>query len=209
MPGEAGRESGLANGGMQGLARWTRGLLFAHAAVCLLAVGAALQFGPGFDDEDGSTAYLAVALVQFPLFLVTAILFLRWTYRANDTVHRLGAQGLGPSPGWAVGWYFVPVACLGMPFQAMRETWKASIDPQDWEIVRASPMLGWWWLCWLLGCFASLIALRLDMERDFEAAPRVAEMLTTASDLIFVPASLLLAAIVGRITALQNARLAS
>jgi hypothetical protein len=42
-----------------------------------------------------------------------------WIYRANANAHALGGD-LSVSPGWAVGWFFVPIACLFKPYLAMR-----------------------------------------------------------------------------------------
>ena len=50
------------------------------------------------------------------------------------------------SPGWSVGWFFVPVAGLFMPYRVLKELWKAS----HWHSIRAwqqgpgSPVLGVW-----------------------------------------------------------------
>jgi hypothetical protein len=50
------------------------------------------------------------------------------------------------TPGWAVGWWFVPFANLVKPFQTVRELWKAS-DPgaPDWWGSETLPVIGWWW----------------------------------------------------------------
>jgi hypothetical protein len=203
-------QAGLALHDLRGTGAWSQGLLCAQAAICALAVIIALLAGPGFMDEaSGSMHYALVSLAQAVIFIAGAIVFLRWTYCASANVHRIGAQGLGPSPGWAVGWYFVPIACLGMPFVAMKEIWKASIEPRDWEIVKATPLLGWWWAFWIVSNITGLAAFRLGSEETFAEAMSYAETLTIVSDATFVPASLLLAAIVSRITARQSGYLAS
>lgn len=203
-------QAGLGLYDLRGTGAWSQGLLCAQAAICALAVIIALLAGPGFMDEaNGSMPYALVSLGQAVIFIAGAIVFLRWTYCASANVHRIGAQGLGPSPGWAVGWYFVPIACLGMPFVAMKEIWKASIEPRDWEIVKSTPLLGWWWAFWILSNITGLVAFRLGSEAAFEDATSYAETFTNLSDATFVPASLLLAAIVGQITARQSGYLTS
>lgn len=208
-------EADRASPGLQdigALGAWTRGLLVAQALACLLAVAVAFMFGTAIDDENRSLPWLAISLVKIALFIVTAVTFLIWTHRATANAHRLGAPGLGFTPGWAVGWYFVPIACLGMPMAALRETWKASINPRDWEIVRLSPILDWWWAFWLLSCIADTLGWRIGSidEEAMQPVPSyVAEMLGIVADLLFVPASLLLCVIVGRVTAVQSRRLAT
>ncbi len=53
------------------------------------------------------------------LGIAAGVLFLIWVYRANRNAHCLGAEGMEYSPGWSVGWFFVPVACLVMPYNVL------------------------------------------------------------------------------------------
>src|SRR4051812_40932909 len=69
---------------------------------------------------EGSSARLSVlntmqelvGLGQLVIFIVTGITFLRWIHRANVNVRGFGAEGMTFTPGWSVGWYFVPIANL-------------------------------------------------------------------------------------------------
>lgn len=79
------------------------------------------------------------------IVLVTAIVWLVWQHRAQKNLEGLGATWLRFTPGWAVGWWFVPFASLVKPFQTVRELWKASGDPHGWQMRSTSPLLGWWW----------------------------------------------------------------
>ena len=65
-------------------------------------------------------------------------------------VHALGSPGLRFTPGWAVGWYFVPIANLWKPYQAMKEIWRASKNPGNWQAETTSGFLGWWWFWWII-----------------------------------------------------------
>jgi hypothetical protein len=190
---------------LTGLARTARTLLLVQSLLAAAAVACALSFGPGFDDENGSPLYLLVALIQMLVYIVAGVVVLRWIYLANGNVHALGAQGVG-GPAMAVAWYFIPIACLFMPFQSMREIWKASCRPRDWEIAPAPATIGWWWFFWVIGSIAGIAAFRLTDENAFAGAARAGEMLTTASDLLTIPASLLLAAIIAGVTAIQEAQ---
>jgi hypothetical protein len=89
-----------------------------------------------------------VALVAVGLFVATGVAWLMWQHRAQRNLHRLGVAGLAFTPGWAVGWWFVPVANLFKPFQAMRELWRASrADVEDafFAGARTWIVLAWWW----------------------------------------------------------------
>ena len=65
--------------------------------------------------------------------------------RVAKNVRALGATGLEFTPGWAVGWFFVPIAGFFKPFQAMREIWKASKNPLRWQEEATGSVVGWWW----------------------------------------------------------------
>src|SRR3954463_16165575 len=71
----------------------------------------------------------------------------RWIYRARANAHAL-SHDMTISPGWAVGWYFVPIANLFKPYQAMREIWYASSFGGEDGPVGLLPL---WWALWLAG----------------------------------------------------------
>ena len=106
------------------------------------------------------------------------------------------------SPGWSVGWYFVPLANLAMPFVAMRELWKASASPRDWQMGSAPATIPLWWACWIVANLAGMISFRLSLELDPETIPAV-ETLSLVSELFTIPAALLLTRIIAGIQAMQ------
>ncbi len=61
------------------------------------------------------------AFLEIPLRLATIVLFLIWIYRAFGNLSVLKARNLEFSPGWAVGWWFIPFANLVKPFQVVGE----------------------------------------------------------------------------------------
>jgi hypothetical protein len=89
-----------------------------------------------------------------------------WTYRAAANLPALGRYGMANTPGWCVGWYFVPFANLVKPVQAMSEIWRAS-DPESgegaWLSSRSTPLLALWWGPYLL---AGVIAWGSFLTRD-------------------------------------------
>src|SRR5262245_14851271 len=53
-----------------------------------------------------------IGVVQLTLFFITAVMFLRWLYRAYDNLTVLGVKDKKFTPGWAVGYYFFPLINL-------------------------------------------------------------------------------------------------
>jgi hypothetical protein len=90
-------------------------------------------------------------LVAIPAFLALLACFVlvgRWIYRANANAHCLSTD-MTISPGWAVGWFFIPFANLVMPYQAMKEAWRESQEAAGQFEEVESPLLPWWWGLWI------------------------------------------------------------
>ena len=66
---------------------------------------------------------IAIVTVELLVYLCASILFLVWVYRVNVNVRVMGAVGLRISPGWSVGFFFIPIFNLWKPYQAMNEVW--------------------------------------------------------------------------------------
>lgn len=191
-------------------ADWTRRLAWLQAA--LAAVIAAFAYprlgaGPDKSAPDLAAPDLAFILLtaQLLLFLAGGALALRWLYVASRNARALGAADMMVSPGWAVGWYFVPLANLVMPLVTIRELWRASANPRDWQAVPAPAWTILWWLFWLASNIAGMAAFRFEWEGDPDLLEAVG-IAQFASDILFVPAALLFAAIVGGIQAMQDER---
>jgi len=183
------------------LAGWTQWVLRLAAAVSAAAM--LLVWLRGFGTGQAGLVEAGVLIAQFALFVAAAIATLCWIYRANANAHALGAADMMVSPGWAVGWFFVPLMNLAMPFIAVREMWKASANPKDWQLEPAPAAILVWWLFWLASGIAGMIGFRLSLELGKAAGP-AAETSYFVSDLAFIPAALLLAWIIGRIQAMQS-----
>jgi len=126
--------------------------------------------------------YAAIGFAQTVLFIAEAIAFLMWVHRAHKNLSSLGATDLRFTPGWAVGWFFIPIMNLFRPYQAVAEISKAS-DPKvdttegtSWKSVAALPLVGWWWAFFLISNFAANIAMRAALSTSYS---------TELSDLLF------------------------
>jgi hypothetical protein len=180
------------------LAQW---LLWVQAGLSVLTV--AFLWMRGLEPQEAGPAEGALLIVQLLVFIAGAVLTLRWIYLANANARALGATDMMATPGWAVGWFFVPLANLVMPFQTMRELWKASARPADWQMERAPGAILLWWLLWLASGVTGSIASALSTEPEL-AEGSAAEAIYLLSDLCFIPALLLMAWLIGRIEAMQR-----
>ena len=99
--------------------------------------------------EQADTLVVASAVVWLVLFAVTGIVWCVWQHRAQRNAIELADGKLEFTPGWAVGWWFVPFANLVKPFQTVRELWKASHGGDNGRVVATWSVIGWWWGLWL------------------------------------------------------------
>lgn len=143
---------------------------------------------------------------QLALVIVTIIVFAVWIYRANVSVRAQGAEGLRYSPRSAVAWFFVPIAYLWKPYQAMSDLWRASKDPARWGEVQRGSILPLWWTFWLISGFLDQAAFRLSMKADTLGQIQAAGSLLVASDVVDIITAFLAYKLVSEITSMQQAR---
>jgi hypothetical protein len=98
------------------------------------------------------------------VFIVTGIVFLKWIHRANVNARGFGARGMTHTPGWAVGWFFIPIFSLFRPYQAMKELWKVSQDPTDWQTREGGALLSGWWALWIISNILGQVTMRMNPD---------------------------------------------
>jgi len=91
------------------------------------------------------SASAIVALFTLPLVFGATLMNWLWILYAARNTRALGAKNMRISPGWAVGWNLIPIANLVMPYFAMREIAKASVNAQDWRAQSAGQLIAIWW----------------------------------------------------------------
>jgi hypothetical protein len=74
--------------------------------------------------------------------LVTIITWLVWQHRVTVNVWARG-NPIATRPGWAVGWWFIPVANLWMPAVALARVYRASLSSSG-RPASAWIVAGWW-----------------------------------------------------------------
>ena len=116
--------------------------------------------------EDSDDAVMGVAFIALALYVATVIAFAMWIHRASSNLEPLNAQGQRFSPGWAVGWWFIPIMWLWRPYQVVKEIWNGS-DPyyvgeraRNWREAPVWGWLGWWWAIWIIASMAGTANFR-------------------------------------------------
>jgi len=143
-----------------------------------------------------------VGLAEMVSFLASGFLCLKWVYRSSLNAHAL-VPALTISPGWAVGWYFVPIALLFKPFQAMKEIWQASAQPAAWRSVDTPGLLRWWWGLWLLSSVLGNLSFRLQLEAKTLDMLVASDAVDLVGAMVAVPLNLVFINIVRRVSAMQ------
>lgn len=154
-----------ANAGLLALTKY----LFIAAA--LVAVGLAILFVKlksvgaklALAEADLQKSPLnLIVLTDMVISLACIAAFIVLIYRIARNAEHISGRPLDISPGWAVGWYFVPIAQFWMPYRA---TVEIAARSQGLETRTGDGgILGWWLL--LLGSIALHVAGVIVIESD-------------------------------------------
>jgi hypothetical protein len=147
---------------------------------------------------------LATAIALVLAWLVGYVAGGLWIVRVARNVLALGATGLDISPGWAVGWYAIPVGNLFKPFHAMQDIWRASVDAMHWRQVATPEWLRLWWGCWLGSNILSQASLQLTIRAKHIDDLLLANAVSVADEVAGIALCLMFALVVARVTATQN-----
>lgn len=139
-------------------------------------------------------------------FLVTGITFLRWTYLSNRNARLLGASDMDFTPAWAVGWYFVPIANLWKPYQALKETFKASHPDfaEDWKQAAHPEILPVWWTLWILASFVGQAVFRTTFRAETLEELITSSSITLVSDVLDIPLGIVVVLLVSKLQTWQS-----
>lgn len=101
-------------------------------------------------------------------YLATAVLFLRWTYLTKKNAISLGAKGLDFSPAMSVGHYFIPILTLWKPYQAIKETFRASHPHfrDNWKAAPHPALLPVWWTIWIAGNVVGQVMWNMSLKAE-------------------------------------------
>ena len=152
-----------------------------------------------------------ISILEVFLYLTTVVFFLIWLYRVYQNLTPLRSPNQEFTPGWAVGWWFIPFANLVKPYQVVREAWQESDPDFDPSLnflsnsISAPTFLGFWWAFWILSNISSNIASRMIDDDTGQALQGFAFVWIIASVLSMIAAALAIL-VVKTISARQDER---
>ena len=142
------------------------------------------------DAEANDKRQAVIAFSYLGVFIVSGVLILRWIYQANQNARQFGAKDMAFSPGWSIGFYFIPIVSLWKPYQAMKEIWQASQNPANWPVEKVSSILGIWWFFWIANSIVGQAVFRLSRRAEEISEIMNVNLVSQASEVISIPLAL-------------------
>jgi hypothetical protein len=189
--------------GAAGAARMAIIALNAWIAIEILVIVTGLDFvaGGGYDVWFATPPIVALAkAIELIALIPVAVVILFWFYRVMAVAHRLTA-GLTISPGGAVGWFFVPVASLWKPYEAMVQIVEGSSPNAVGRRKPVRDLIFWWWGAWI-GRYIVAIFLRFAHSDDGLTSGMV--ILTIGSAALGIAAAVALQTIIRGVRRMQD-----
>lgn len=162
------------------LGRWLQRLLGVYGVVLAVevlggfAVIAALAGADTLEPGSGGTRAAGIALlvmagagfVELAAYIATAVLFLRFLYKAVQQARGFATPYSYVSPGWAVGYWFIPFINFYRPYETVKALFKACAAEAGGEAKPAAgdQLLGAWWAMFLVANVAGWMLARSDSD---------------------------------------------
>jgi hypothetical protein len=139
------------------LTHWLVGLVVAQLVAASVGVVATLVMRSSGSEPFGAAAITSIgaALIEAVGYIAALVVFCVWVHQAYSNLVPLGSRRVRFTPGWAVGYFFIPLVNLVRGLQVMRDLWIES-QPLPIEgaaqgtLVRRALLVGWWWAMWIL-----------------------------------------------------------
>ena len=153
-----------------------------------------------------------LGVVTLIAFITAVVLYMVWQYRASRNLAALGTRHQRYTPGWGVGWWFVPFAFLVMPFRVLRELHDASRSGEGSLLVDCySPLASRVWTLLILRILFDFFADVADGASDagsFGTADYISGGFDMATSACFIGFVVLLIRLINEVEHRQRERLA-
>lgn len=122
-------------------------------------------------------AFELVSKVNLVLPSLVLVAYLVWLYASHSRLKAMRVANLRFTPGWAIGYQFVPFWNLIRPYQIMREIWHGS-DPGEGVNncgrghISSNWLIRFWWMAALVLGLGSIPLLMMMLEAMTSLPPR-------------------------------------
>lgn len=204
----------------KGRADWTTFFLVAHGAIAIVFIISTIaeigllqriesgQFVSDSEVNANDIRQAIILLLYSASYIIAAVAFLRWIYLASKNLAPLGVSGQRFSPGWAVGWWFIPIMWLFRPYQVMAEIWRGSYPetgPEAWQDLPVSPLMGFWWAAWLVSNWIANVSILILFSSDTSIDALITSyIIFIASDIVSLASLILAIILIRQITSNQD-----
>ena len=210
----------VSNTFFEKLGQWLRGLLLVYVALLALESAAclvvtAILSGAGQEDlSSGQLQTVGLSLMtmgysdyaQVAAFVVIVVLFLRLLYKAVQQAKSFAVPYTFVSPGWAVGYWFIPLMNLYRPFQAVKALFAACAhEAGDGKTAAGEQLLGAWWALFLVSNMAGWALSRMDTDFSDRAQVITYCEYSVAVNLLLIAATLLFRLVIKRLVLAMGA----
>ncbi len=141
---------------------------------------------------------LVFVLPLIGVIITSFVIYLIWLYRVNNNLHVHSEKKLHFTPGWCVGWYFIPIACLFKPYQVMKEIYLTSLKGDKYT---DTSIVGLWWTLWIFSNVLGQIIFKITWKTDLLNDPTSSLVTSSIADVIDIVLALVLLNIIRRIIA--------
>lgn len=203
-------------------AKWTIGITIGLFVLSILSTFLEIQMLQDMRDVNSSALNFVnqdridsndirqgmLALVILAVYIGSIVAVMRWLKGAVRNLPEIGSSGGRFTPGWAVGWFFIPIMNFVRPIQILGELWRGSTTSESnmpWKEKSMWPGIGWFWAIHLVSGFVGWWAVPPEDYSDPDTY-LTADYIAIFSDFTGIAAGLLLFQIVSRITDFQTAK---
>jgi Domain of unknown function (DUF4328) len=148
-----------------------------------------------------------INIIQIAVFIATVIFWLLWQYRAYSNLSLVGSRDTEETPGWSVGYWFIPIINIFKPYQITAELWRKSElqnarDPIG-GLSGGTPLVLAWWIVYVLNGLAARLFGSLVKSAKSVDELMTATMAGILSDVVGIVACILAILVVQRIDRFQ------
>ena len=169
--------------------------------IAILAGAGDAELSPGRLHAVGLSMLVmaSASFVEVGLNIVIAVLFLRMLYKAVQRAKGFATPFTYVSPGWAVGYWFIPLMNLYRPFEVVKALFKACTAEAGGKPAAGEQLLGAWWALFLLSNIVAWMVSRMDTDLASNAGVVTYAEYSLGSDLLFIIAAWLFWLVIQRL----------